>query len=120
MAALGDFNGDGTTDYAFLGHDAKKTYAIFALKFPTGFRIKVAHSESYRDPRKSSVTNGVSSSQGLSLYIGLAEKQEVGMSRINTSADVLFVETFGGPNSLYQVKIDRPIKIPELFGQNGR
>lgn len=119
MAVKGDFNGDGAVDYAFLGHDAKKTYAVFALKFPVGFKIKVAHSEAYLDPKKSSVTDGTMSAQGLTLYIGLAEKQEIGMSRINSSADVLFVETFGGPNSLYQVKGDRPSKIPELFGQNG-
>lgn len=117
MAVRGDFNGDGATDYAVLGFDARKTYVIFALKFPRGYKVKVAHQKAYQDPRKSSVTNGMKTEPGLPIYIGLAEKEEIGASQINSMADVLFYETFGGANALYQVKGERPQAIPELFGK---
>lgn len=116
MAVRGDFNGDGAGDYAFMGHDARRTYVVFALKLPRGYRVVVAHTETYRDPRKSAVPAGDRTAPGLALYIGLAEKEEIGMSRINSAADVLFIENYGGTNDLYQVKGEKPVLIPELFG----
>ncbi|MBX3017514.1 MAG: hypothetical protein KF767_06485 [Bdellovibrionaceae bacterium] len=115
MAARGDFNGDGSIDYAFMGHDAKKTYFVFVLKFASGYKVKVARAEKYLDPRRSSIQNGKSATPGLSIYIGLADQEDSARGR--SQGRVLFIESFGGATRLYQVRGDRPALIPELFGK---